>query len=159
MIEDGGAPSFQLPGERIITPDLLVAHSGCNAFCEVKWKTAPVLHQRTRTWRHGVDEWNWENYLFAQEQTGIRGWLYIVECKRGPHEQDEPHLLTQSFDVLQAVGFSHDGDGDAKVWWDVEVFQRRALSVNTRGRVEIPRSVRPWERVGRDGTAPRWEPA
>jgi hypothetical protein len=154
LIENGGPPAFLTKNGDITTPDLLVGSKGHQAFIEVKWKTAPVLHQKTRTWRHGVDEWNWRNYLQAQTQTGIPGFLYLVECKRGTYEPDNPYLLACSFERLSAKAIPHDGGGDPEVWWDRDVFNRRPLEWDTDGRIEIPRNPRPWERPGRDGSAP-----
>ena len=162
LIEEGGAPCFVGPNGKIAVPDLLATSKGRSRWREVKWKTSCVLHQRTRTWRHGIDAANWRYYLWVQNITSIPGWLDIVQLRPGPEADPDPVLLTAPFDLLCAHVEPHDGGGDVKVWWDLDVFRwypLRNLDGNWQT-VDIgPRLVRPWEGKSKAGVAPRWEPS
>lgn len=159
LIEDGGAPAFVGPDGRAVVPDLLAAADGAVAWHEVKWKSSCVLHQRTRTWRHGVDLYNWKQYLTVQRVTSIPGFLDIVQLRPGPEAEPAPLLLCASFAHLAENVDVHNGSGDVKVWWDVDAFENVAsLEVGDGWKtVDIgPRLVRPWEGLSKTGEAPQW---
>jgi hypothetical protein len=161
LIEDGGPPAFVGPDGCAIVPDLLAAVDGAVAWHEVKWKSSCVLHQRTRTWRHGVDLWNWEQYLAVQRVTSIPGFLDIVQLRPGPEAEPAPVLLSASFAHLADHVDVHSGSGDVKAWWDVDVFETAASIEIGDGWEAInigPRLVRPWEGLSKTGEAPRWRP-
>lgn len=161
LIEDNGAPAFVGPDGRAIVPDLLAAVDGAVAWHEVKWKSSCVLHQRTRTWRHGVDLYNWEQYLAVQRVTSIPGFLDIVQLRPGPEAEPAPTLLSASFARLAECVDAHSGSGDVKAWWDVDAFETVAsIEVDSTWQtVNVgPRLVRPWEGLSKTGEAPQWKP-
>jgi hypothetical protein len=157
QIDMGGAPGFIGPNGLVKVPDLLAAARGRARWVEVKWKTSCVLHQRTRTWRHGIDTPLWRHYLKIQNLTSIQGWLAIVQLRPGPLARPDPVLLMAPFDLLDAKASPHDGGGDEKVWWDVSEFSCYRVEVGDDWQtVDVgPRLVRPWERTSKAGDAPR----
>jgi hypothetical protein len=160
-IEMGGAPAFLGPDGYVTVPDILAAGPKSHlCWHEVKWKERCVKHQRTGTWRTGIDVGPWRHYLRVQERTGIPGMLTLVQLRSGPEQGPNPVIMTQSFDRLAACVHEHDGGGDVKVWWEVDDFIIRPLRLSDDLlRVEVlPSVVHPWERTSRVGVVPCWVP-
>lgn len=149
LIEDGGAPAATRHLEKLVLPDLQVAVNGEARWIEVKTKTLSPVYQKTGDHRHGVDLRNWEAYLEVEAQTGIPGYLMIVQL--------EPHwLLMASFAHLLPVVQVY---GDM-AYWPRDRFER--LEVRADGpsapRIE-PKAEHPWPHVddGHHDVARTWD--
>ena len=163
LIENGGPPAFVGADGRgqVITPDLVAARAGRTRWVEVKFKTAAVPYGKTPgTWRTGVDERNWRQYLEVQRITGAPGWLAIVQLRPAGKLAAEPELQLATLDHLARRATPHIGAGDRKVWWDIDDFERFPIVIDGAGALELPPRLveRPWERPARDGTVPRCPP-
>ena len=161
LIENGGAPGFVGQDGFVTVADILAARKGIPRWVEVKGKTAPDLYQRAKphpTWRHGIDASNWYHYRQLERLTSIQGWLAIVQLQPGPAAEPDPVLLMARFDTLAACLHLHEGGGDVKVWWDVDVFMHYPLVVTETEFGLGPRIVHPWEQPSAVGEAPRWSP-
>lgn len=159
-IETGAAPGFDGPLGHITVADLLAAYHGQLEWHEVKWKDHCPFHQKSRTWRQGIDAGKWRYYLWLQNATGVPGWLTMVQLRPGAEAEPRPVLLTAPFDLLCARLLPHDGGGDVKVWWEVDEFAAFPITLRDGWQtIDVgPPLIRPWERKAKDGHAPQWTP-
>lgn len=103
LIDNGGAPALETwLEEHISLPDLIAGRNGVSFWVEVKTKTKSVPHGHRQRDEHGVDERNWQDYLKAQEITGIRGLLAIVQLQ-------PERLLVNGLDEVAVSAFLYDG--------------------------------------------------
>lgn len=155
-IENGGAPKLIGLLAAHVLPDLQTARAGEMRWVEVKTKTAPVLYQITRTWRHGIDLRLWDEYLKVQAETGLPGDLAIVQVRPGPAAEPNPTLLVASFDALANEGQVGNTSDGPRIFWDVSRFRRWVIND-----CQIPpipslrKVVHPWERPSKTGEIPQ----
>ena len=154
--------------QQVIALDRLYAGGGISYWCDIKWKSGPVIYQKTQTFRHGIDKRNWEHYLEVQKKTGIPAKLAIVELRR--YRGDKviaPRLLVQDLDVLErliATTVNPYGKSERIQNGIIEQFQSvnwdRDVAFIDMGEIDIgegpvpqtQRNLRPWEWPARDGT-------
>ena len=79
QIENGGAPVLEFAHSRQILPDILAGIRGSTCWVEVKTKGRATLYRKTGQWEHGVRLSHWFDYLACEDQTGIPGYLCILE--------------------------------------------------------------------------------
>ena len=159
-------PSAMLVGPegKLIALDRLYIGSGVTHWCDIKWKSGPILYGRTQTMRHGIDKKNWEHYLAVQKKTGIPAKLAIVELRQHRRQNIlSPRLLIQDLDVLEEkLKTTKDGVAqpflprfpNGSVNWDRDDAFIDMGEIDI-GEGEIPQTqcnLRPWEWPARDGT-------
>lgn len=155
---NGGAPLARQRWKGLILPDLQLIGGGETRWTEVKWKTAPVFYQITREWRHGVDLHNWEDYLELSHQSGVPGWLAIVQVKAGPDEdQLEPTLLLAPFVELEPHGTVGKFSDGLRMMFCTKWFDVHRLHGFQHPPPTLRKSVRPWEQKSKAGKAPRFD--
>jgi hypothetical protein len=158
-IQKGGAPAIIGELRRHIVPDLQVSGDGRTRWVEVKYKSSCNLYQKTRKWQHGIDLDNWYAYREVEKQTGIPGLLAIFQERPGPEAEPDPMLLTAPFADLVGGRIGELRPGERLIFWDVDKFECHHLQA---GRVpnltRLTKIIRPWERKGADGSAPRMDP-
>jgi hypothetical protein len=163
-IEEGGAPALLGLLQRHVLPDLQACRDGSACWVEVKYKDSPARYQKAQEYRHGVDLPNWDAYLQVERESGLPGWLAIVQARAGkaPELPFAPVLLTASFAGLrpwaQRVPDATDCAPCGMVYWPVDVFEQHAIDL-AQPLVLGAGTVHPWDRADRGGFAPHWEPS
>lgn len=163
-IEDGGAPLLTGLLRKHVLPDFQVSRGGASRWVEVKFKDHCVLYQKAREWRTGVDLPNWHDYLQVESETGIPGYMAILQYRKGPGAPPDPLLLEAPFSRLRAVSQEDPTPREharrGMVYWPVNFFDRHALSASADHLDLLPRLTRiihPWERQGRSGAVPNMD--
>lgn len=155
LIDNGGAPmAISLVRANLVLPDVLTIGGGGSAWWEVKTKTVARKYQKTGAWRHGVDKRCWLDYLTVEEESGLPGWLAIVQ--RRP-----PRLLAAPFERLRRRVHAMEGSraayrGAELVYWDVDDFDLLgggAVWTEPPPPPIVPKVTHPWD-PGNGG--PEW---
>jgi hypothetical protein len=163
-IEDGNeAPCLRRFVERHVLPDLQAWRAGRGLWIEVKWKDSPDYYQKAGEYRHGVDLPKWDAYLEVERETGVPGYLAIVQCRAGKAAElpFDPILLiapfaylaTQAQRVPEPTAFASRG----MVYWPVDAFEAHPIDL-PQPPVLGASTVHPWHQAARDGRVPHWEP-
>lgn len=151
-IEIGGAPRLIGHLRSHVLPDLQVARAGVCRWVEVKFKTRPVLYEKTKRWRHGIDQRLFEDYLAVERETGIRGSLALYQLQRGPSGPADPMLLWAPLAELAKHTQPYEPNG--MVYWDADVMSRWHLSSEPEPPARfrsLLNVVHPWEKPAADG--------
>jgi len=135
-----------------------VCRDGRAWWVEVKYKDSPAKYQIAGEHRHGIDLPNWDAYREVERESGVPGWLAIVQARAGkaPEVPFDPVLLTASFAYLatraQRDPRPFDFAPRGMVWWAVDAFEHHAIDF-TRPPALGAKTVHAW-----DGRGARWEP-
>jgi hypothetical protein len=163
-IEDGGAPYLAGLLRKHVLPDFQVSKAGFSRWVEVKYKDHCVLYQKAQEWRHGIDLPNWQDYLQVETETGIPGYLAILQYRKGPGLSPDPLLLEAAFAALQDVTQEDPARREharrGMVYWPVSAFGQYPLGMSVSRLELLPRLTRivhPWERPGKNGTVPNMD--
>lgn len=158
-IQDGGAPKVIGQLRSHVLPDLQKFRDGEIRWVEVKAKTCPVWFQKSGRYRHGIDLPHWHDYVRVESESGLPGYLAIVQITNGRDEPPNPTLLYAPFAVLQRhVQFYETPTPSAPrgmAYFDVDLFDGFANIPTDPAGVRLmplpPRIVHPWERHRRLG--------
>jgi hypothetical protein len=165
-IEEGrGAPALIGLIRRHVLPDFQACRDGRTCWVEVKYKDSPVKYQIAGgEYRHGVDLPNWDAYLEVERESGVPGWLAIIQARAGkaPELSFDPMLLVAPFTYLakwaQRAPEPTPKAARGMVYWPVDAFEPHRIDL-AQPLVLGAKTTHEWDRVGRDGTAPRWAPS
>jgi len=162
-IEDGGAPLLTGLVRAHVLPDLQAWRAGRGLWVEVKYKDSPAMYQRAREYRHGIDLPNWDAYREVERETGVPGYLAIIQARAGkaPEIPFDPILLIAPFAYLATQAHRVPDPTPAAprgmVYWSVEAFERHPVDLPAPPILGAA-TVHPWDQADRDGRAPQWEP-
>lgn len=92
-----------------VLPDLLALKGGISRWCEIKVKDSPIIFRNNWQPRHGIDTPYWDHYLTVERESGIDGYLYIIELSEMEGGHINPHLLVQSIRILSSNIASPNG--------------------------------------------------
>lgn len=147
LIDNGGAPALEGYLKRIIASNHLVAGGGRTFWAEIKTYQRAAFYQKYQRWVHGVPIRLWNQYIEAQQVTGIPGYLFILQL-------NDRLILEGKLDEIQVssqktVGKQHPPSGP-QIFFDVRRFKWYSL-----GTLESltpllpedlpPKTIRPWE--------------
>jgi hypothetical protein len=134
-------------------------------WCDIKWKTAPIVFQKLDVARHGIDLPAWQHYVLLATKSRTGGDIAIIEVKRHRVATEiAPMLLIQSVAVLakrigSTVDYPTEGFPFGAVFWDADLFEN--LGRIGIGNMPLPptrSNLHPWEardRYGELRLAPR----
>jgi hypothetical protein len=139
-IEEDGAPSLIGDnGDRIILTDLIVAQQGITRGVEVKTKSCPTLHMKSKTWEHGIETRLFEHYRAQVKKLGIEIWLAIFQLdKRLVLMEDVVHLHR----VRRDYGGPNMPNGRPHVFFACDEFQQYYGPSTPRARPIPPKAKR-----------------
>lgn len=143
-IENGGAPLLIKKIKSTILPDILAGRQK-PFWVEVKTKTRLPHYQRYKRDQHGIGRRLWEAYLEVQKETGLIGFLAILQLQ-------PLKFYLGKFDEISVGLQTYDGPNmdEPMVYFDV----RRFGWYNISQQWEItellpdpiqPKIIRPWE--------------
>lgn len=126
-IQDGGAPAVVQALRRYVLPDLLTFRSRAARWVEVKGKDHPTVYRKL--WEHGVDWRNWNDYLAVEDQSGIPGYLAIVELRPRQYAPPAPVLLLAPFATLRRFARHFDGIDRRGLRFDMAFWSRDRFQI------------------------------
>lgn len=159
LIENGGAPKMLGHVKSWTLPDMLGCKNGASRWIEVKFKRAPALFEKIGRYRHGIDIPKWNDYRAVEKESGIPGWIAIVQYQPGDEADPEPCLLMQSFAHLEHVTqFSHKPTSKAPngmCYWDIDEMDTVcSLDFDFGNQLVLERKIHPWSKKSKAGIAP-----
>jgi len=134
------------PGGQLIALDRLYVGRGITRWCDIKWKTGPVVYNLKDVMRHGIDQPNWEHYREIVSKSGIPGDLAIVEVKRHRNATEiAPRLLWASIERLERTCEFSVSDNKMVYWNRADFEDLGPIDIGPEPLPETARNLKPWE--------------
>jgi len=105
-----GAGMLTLPDDQARLPDILGWHEAVPRWVEVKGKSQPIRHTKSRQLRHGINQNAWNDYRRVAGETGVPVELVVVESDRHSiaHAPLSELSVVDTTDAGQAGNFGSD---------------------------------------------------